>query len=95
MTAKETEALNALRAELVAYHVEVREHIARCEACRSDVATMHADLYGIPGNKEHTGVVGEVSELRASRRAILIGLRCAWGVLVAVAGVVTTVLFGK
>jgi hypothetical protein len=53
-------------------------------------------LYGVPGERgQHPGVMGEVASLKRSRRNLLIGLRCAWGVLIAVAGSLATVLFGS
>lgn len=52
MTAKETTALEKLRDELHAYHVDVRQLVTRCESCRAEVVQLNTDMYGLPGNKE-------------------------------------------
>jgi hypothetical protein len=50
-------------------------------------------VYGLPGNKDASpGLMGEVAELRRSRRMILLALRGAWVLLTALAGAVATAL---
>lgn len=96
MTATETKTLAALRSDLASYHIEVREHITRCEACRSDVGRIVTEIYGLPGNKDASpGLVGEVASIRSKWRSVVIGLRCIWAVVAVAIGSVVTVIFGK
>lgn len=83
-----TEEVKALRGELQQYHVEVREHIVRCEHCRVEMDMLAADVYGLPGDDDNSGLMGQVAELRGSRRRMLIGLRSAWALLLVVGGAV-------
>jgi hypothetical protein len=86
--------IEKLRDELHDYHVDVQRLIQRCEACRADVEQLTTDMYGLPGNKEISpGLMGEVAELRRSRRLILLALRGAWVLLtILVSAVLTAVL---
>jgi hypothetical protein len=78
----ENTIIEKLRDELHDYHVDVQRLIQRCEACRADVVQLTTDLYGLPGNKETSpGLMGDVAELRRSRRLILLALRGAWVLL--------------
>lgn len=87
MTASENNALERLRDDLHEYHVDVQRLIQRCESCRAEVECLSADVYGLPGNKEQSpGLLGEVAELRRSRRVMLAALRGAWVLLTALAG---------
>jgi hypothetical protein len=62
-----------------------------CKHCRGDVERMAADIYGLPGNKEASpGLMGDVAELRRSRKLILLALRGAWVLLTILLGAVTT-----
>lgn len=80
-------AVEKLREELHAYHVDVQRLIQRCENCRAEVVQIRTDLYGLPGNKETSpGLMGEVAELRRGRNLIVNALRGAWALL--------TLLFG-
>jgi hypothetical protein len=91
MTTAERTTIEKLRDELHAYHIDVQRLIQRCESCRADVLQMAADVYGLPGNKDTSpGLLGDVAELRGSRRRMLLAMRCAWALLVAVAGAVAT-----
>jgi hypothetical protein len=93
MSNDENYALERLREELHEYHVDVQKLIIRCESCRADVEQIHADVYGLPGSKEtNPGLMGEVAELRGSRRRMLLAMRCVWGFLMAIAGAVATAL---
>jgi hypothetical protein len=93
MTTAERTAIEKLRDELHTYHVDVQRLVQRCESCRADVLQMGADIYGLPGNKETSpGLVGEVAELRRSRKMMLLALRGAWVLLTAVAGAVGTAI---
>jgi len=85
MTAAETKTLEALRADLASYHVEVREHIARFEACDGAVQGLQADVYGLPGEREE-GILGAVADLQHSRKLILRALKAAWAAILLVAG---------
>ena len=51
MTSKETSAIERLRDELHAYHVDVQRLVQRCEACRADVVQLNDDIYGLPATK--------------------------------------------
>jgi hypothetical protein len=96
MTTSERTTIEKLRDELHAYHVDVQRLIQRCESCRADVLQMAADVYGLPGNKEASpGLMGDVAELRGSRKRMLLAMRCAWAMLVAVVGAVLTALVKK
>jgi hypothetical protein len=89
MTSAENTALERLRDDLHNYHVDVQRLIQRCETCRGEVESMRADIYGLPGDKRRSpGLLGDVAELRQSRRAMLRGLRGAWVLLTALAGAV-------
>ena len=93
MRASESAALDKLRDELHCYHVDVQRLIQRCESCRAEVVQMATDLYGLPGNKETSpGLMGEVAELRRSRRLILLALRGAWVLLTILLGAAATAL---
>ncbi len=95
MTKADTDAIEGLRAELASYHCEVREHIARFEACDGAVQILQADVYGVPGNKDESpGLMGEVISLKGSRSVMMIALRAVWSVVVLAIGVVTIILFG-
>ena len=66
--------IDKLRDELHAYHVDVQKLVQRCEACRAEVVQLTTDIYGLPGNKETSpGLMGDVAELRRSRKLMLAG----------------------
>jgi len=91
MTAKETAILEQLRNELHSYHVEVTEHIVRCEGCRTEVTKLSVDLYGLPGNKDTSpGLMGDVASAKQSLRAIRTGLRYVWAVILVALGAAAT-----
>ncbi len=91
MTRGENATMEKLRDELHAYHVDVQRLVQRCEACRADVRQLSCDVYGLPGNKETSpGLMGDVAELRQSRRLMLIALRGAWVLLTILLGAVLT-----
>ena len=72
MTRARTTVIEKLRDELHAYHVDVQRLVQRCESCRADVLQIAADIYGLPGNKEASpGLMGDVAELRRSRKLML------------------------
>jgi len=94
MTAEDNFAIDRLRDELHEYHVDVQKLITRCEMCRGDIEQLHADIYGLPGNKDTSpGLMGDVAELRGSRRRMLLAMRCVWGFVMAIAGAVATAFF--
>ena len=89
MTHEEQIAIDRLRDELHEYHIDVQRLMQRCESCRSNVECVMADLYGLPGNKgRNPGLMGEVADLRRSRRMIVLGLRGAWVLLTAMTGAI-------
>jgi hypothetical protein len=90
----ESAVIEKLRDELHEYHVDVQRLIQRCEACRNDVWRLTSDMYGLPGNKETSpGLMGDVAELRRSRKLILLALRGAWVLLtILLSAVLTAVL---
>jgi hypothetical protein len=91
VTPRESTTIEKLRDELHAYHVDVQKLIQRCEACRADVVQLTSDMYGLPGNKETSpGLMGDVAELRRSRRLTLLALRGAWVLLTILLGAVMT-----
>ncbi|MBU4272722.1 MAG: hypothetical protein KKA28_12750 [Planctomycetes bacterium] len=93
MTTDENVAIERLRDELHEYHVDVQRLIQRCESCRGDVECLLADVYGLPGNKKRSpGLLGEVAELRGSRRRMLLAMRGAWLLLTAMAGALATAI---
>jgi uncharacterized protein (DUF488 family) len=96
MTRSETNALEKLRDELHAYHVDVQRLVQRCESCRAEVTQLSTDLYGLPGNKETSpGLLGDVAELRRSRKLILLALRGAWVLLTVLLGAAATAILRK
>lgn len=89
------EKIDALREEVAAYHVEVREHIVRFDACDGAVRVLQADVYGVPGERgEHPGLIGDVRSLKKSRRVMLTGLKCAWALLLLLAGTIGNFIYG-
>ena len=93
MTARETVLIAELRKELHTYHVEIKQHIQRCEDCRKDVARLATDMYGLPGNKEASpGLMGDVSDLKRSRQLMVLALRGLWVLLTILLGAVTTAI---
>ncbi len=91
MSPSDSTIVERLRDELHAYHVDVQRLIQRCEACRAEVWQLSTDIYGLPGKKEtNPGLMGEVAELRRSRKLILLALRGAWVLLTILLGAVTT-----
>jgi hypothetical protein len=79
MNKSELSALDQLREDLHAYHVDVQTNIARCEGCKAEVQKMSLDLYGIPGEKEKgLGLLATVQDLCRSRRLMLWGMRGIW-----------------
>jgi hypothetical protein len=93
VTRRETTVIEKLRDELHAYHIDVQTLVQRCEACRADVVQISTDIYGLPGNKETSpGLLGDVAELRRSRKLMLLALRGAWLLLTILLGAVMTAL---
>jgi hypothetical protein len=91
MTRGESTIVERLRDELHAYHVDVQRLVQRCEGCRAEISQLSADVYGLPGNKELSpGLMGNVAELRRSRKLILLALRGAWVLLTLLLGAVAT-----
>ena len=93
MTRGENTIIEKLRDELHAYHVDVQRLVQRCDACRAEILQINTDIYGLPGNKEASpGLMGDVAELRRSRKLILLALRGAWLLLTILLGTVMTAL---
>jgi hypothetical protein len=93
MTRAENTVIEKLRDELHAYHVDVQKLVQRCDACRADVLQLSADVYGLPGNKETSpGLMGDVAELRQSRKLMLLAMRGAWVLLTVLLGAVMTAI---
>ena len=93
MTRSEGAIVEKLRDELHEYHVDVQKLVQRCDACRADVQQVATDIYGLPGNKEASpGLMGDVAELRRSRKLILLALRGAWLLLTILLGAVMTAM---
>jgi hypothetical protein len=91
VTRNESNVIEKLRDELHAYHVDVQKLVQRCEACRAEVLQLTTDMYGLPGNKEVSpGLMGDVAELRRSRKLILLALRGAWVLLTIMLGAAAT-----
>ena len=98
MTKNEQNVIEALVTEIRGCREDVQNMVQQviaqsesCKHCRGDVERMAADVYGLPGNKEASpGLMGEVAELRRSRRLILLALRGAWVLLTILLGAVTT-----
>lgn len=93
MTRSESTIIEKLRDELHACHVDVQKLVQRCDACRGEILQINADIYGLPGNKEASpGLLGDVAELRRSRKLISLALRGAWLLLTILLGAVMTAL---
>jgi hypothetical protein len=93
MTRGENTVIEKLRDELHACHLDVQKIVQRCDACRAEIQQFNADIYGLPGNKDTSpGLMGDVAELRRSRRLILLALRGAWLLLTILFGAVMTSL---
>jgi hypothetical protein len=98
MTKNEQSLIEALTDEVRGCREGVQELVQKvvmqaesCKHCRGDVERIAADIYGLPGNKEASpGLMGDVAELRRSRRLILLALRGAWVLLTILLGAVTT-----
>jgi hypothetical protein len=94
MTHRETAALDKLRDELHAYHVDVQRLVERCESCRQEVVQLTTDIYGLPGNKDASpGLIGDVADLRRSRTLTIAALRGAWIVLTILLGAASSAFF--
>jgi hypothetical protein len=91
MTRAENTAIDKLRDELHACHIDVQKLVQRCDACRAEIVQLSSDVYGLPGNKDTSpGLLGEVAELRRSRRLTLLALRGAWLLLTILLGALMT-----
>ncbi len=98
MTKNEQTVIEALAKEVRGCREDVQDLAQKvvtqtesCKHCRGDVERMAADIYGLPGNKEASpGLMGDVAELRRSRKLILLALRGAWVLLTVLLGAVTT-----
>ena len=91
MSPSDSTILEKLRDELHAYHVDVQKLVQRCEACRADLWQVTTDMYGLPGNKETSpGLLGDMAELKRSRKLMLLALRGAWVLLTILLGAWTT-----
>jgi hypothetical protein len=91
VTARENAIIEKLRDELHAYHIDVQRLIQRCESCRAEIGQLSTDIYGLPGNKEASpGLMGNVAELRRSRKLTLLALRGAWVLLTILVGAAAT-----
>ena len=93
MTRGENTVIEKLRDEVHACHIDVQKLVQRCDACRAEMAQINADVYGLPGKKETSpGLLGDMAELRRSRRMILLALRGAWLLLTVVIGALATAI---
>jgi hypothetical protein len=98
MTKNEQSVIEALAGEIRGCRDDVQNLVEKvvaqaesCKHCRGDVERMSTDIYGLPGNKEASpGMMGDVAELRRSRKLILLALRGAWVLLTILLGAVTT-----
>ena len=87
MTKAENAIIEKLRDELHDYHVDVQKLVQRREDCPADISRLTTDMYGLPGNKEASpGLMGNVAELRRSRKMMLLALRGAWVLLTIIIG---------
>lgn len=96
MTAAERQAIESLRADLAGYRLEVREYAVKQAAGQAMIFEMHRDVYGVPGEKgEHPGLMGEVSSLKRSRRAIGVIFTGIWGLTVVALGALIGLISGR
>ena len=59
----------------------VKEHMETCPIV-VEFRTMHADMYGLPGEKDtHVGLMGDVQSLKSFRDNARCGLAGAWVIL--------------
>lgn len=59
----------------------VEHHLTTCPIL-VEFTTMHADMYGLPGQKDtHPGVLGDVADLKHSRKLARTGLYCLWSIV--------------
>ncbi len=74
--------------ELAAKRV-LKEHVDNCPVAR-EFHDIKIDLYGIPGNKtdRSPGLMGDVADLKYSRKILTRGLRAVWLVIVAIVGAI-------
>ena len=71
----------------------VDRHMETCPIIRG-YREMHADVYGLPGEKEtNPGLMGDMADLKRSRRNLWLAIRCAWGLLVVAVGAVVAKFF--
>lgn len=93
MTRTETTIIEKLRDEVHACHIDVQTLVQRCDSCRGEILQINADIYGLPGNKETSpGLLGDVAELRRSRKLLSLALRGVWLLLTILLGAVMTAL---
>lgn len=80
--------------ELTAQRV-VEKHSANCPIA-AEFRRMHADVYGPEGEKdEHPGLMGDMADLKHSRRNLWLALRGAWALLLVFAGWAVKQLLGS
>jgi len=91
MTAKETAVLEQLRSDLHAYHIEVSKHIVSCNGCRGEVEKLHNDVYGLSGNKDETGLMGDMASTKQTLGTFRAGLCRIWTVILVILGAAATV----
>lgn len=79
----------------VAARAVLREHMETCPIV-AEFKTMHADIYGVPGNKDVSpGLMGDVADLKHSRNLLRIGMRGAWVLITVLFGAVASALIGS
>lgn len=78
------ERIDNLAAKVETYHVENREQIASCNACRATVEGMGKIVWG---NGE-PGLKGDVQSLKESRGHLRAGMWALWSAAVAITAAV-------
>ena len=70
------------------------DHSTSCRVAR-EFNRVEIDIYGQPGNKtESPGLMGEVADLKHSRKMLTRGLRALWLVVVAITGAIAGKIWG-
>lgn len=89
MTMKETGILEKLRNELHSYHIDILTLTGRVDRVFDDIEKLNVDIYGTPDDRTNNpGALSRITSLCGSRKRMLIGLSCAWSVLLLIVGAI-------
>ena len=88
-------ALNELRSEVHAYHLEVTEALAtmktNCKHCHATIEGLDLQINGEkPERDDAPSMRHDIGSLKASRNSLRRGVQIAWAVLIGLGGLVAS-----